>query len=310
MKYIKYITVISFLLISLYACTNDFEEINTNPNAQVVGSNEGLLLGAQIRASRELLDNVNSFNKGVSKWTQYYTNNIASSEFIASNPREDFNDFWVYQNLVTQTIPLVERIIDNTEKTPHPNFKAVALVLKAWIYENMTELWGPIPFSDAQYGEISEDIQYNKPKFDTQEEILKGVLVLLEEANDTFDLSGEPGVEIKAESDAFAGGDILKWKKFTNTLQVRILMRISDVDNAFAKTKLEAIFSNPSKYPVLESNEDNFGMTWEDAVGSYPDPFASYVQNNADRAPIVVTGFLNTLGDLEDPRMKALVAPA
>ncbi|RTE53977.1 SusD/RagB family nutrient-binding outer membrane lipoprotein [Arenibacter aquaticus] len=310
MKSIKYIAILSFVLLAINACTDDFEEINTNPNSQVVGSNEGLLLGAQIRASRELLDNINSFNKGMSKWTQYYTNNLQPSEFISSNTRSDFNDFWVYQNLVTQTIPLVERIIDNTEETPHPNFKAIALVLKGWIYGNMTELWGPIPFSDAQYGEISEEEQYNKPKFDSQEEILKGVIGLLEEANNTFDLSGESGVVIKPESDAFGGGDILKWKKFANSLQVRILMRISDADPSFAKAKLEEIFANPSKYPVLESNADNFGMTWEDAVGSYPDPFASYVENNDERAPIVITGFLNTLGDLEDPRMKVLVSPA
>ena len=310
MKSIKHLVILSLVLLTVNACTNDFEEINTNPNSQVVGSNEGLLLGAQIRASRELMDNINSFNKGLSKWTQYYSNNLQPSEFISSNTRSDFNDFWVYQNLVTQTIPLVERIITNTEETPHPNFRAVALVLKGWIYENMTELWGPIPFSDAQNGEISEEEQYNKPKFDSQEEILKGVISLLEEANNTFDLSGESGVAIKPESDAFGGGNILKWKKFANSLQVRILMRISDADPSFAETKLEEIFANPSKYPVFESNADNFGMTWEDAVGSYPDPFASYVANNADRAPIVMTGFLNTLGNLQDPRMKVLVSPA
>ncbi|MDO6810483.1 SusD/RagB family nutrient-binding outer membrane lipoprotein [Zobellia galactanivorans] len=309
MKYSNYIMIISFLIFSLQACTDDFEEINTNPNAQVVGSNESLLLGAEIRASRELLDNINSYNKGTAKWVQYYTNTTAPTDFVASNPREDFNDFWVYQNLVTQTIPLIERILDNTEETPQPNYQAVALVLKGWIYSNMAELWGPIPFSDAQFGEVSEEEQYNKPKFDSQEEILKAVLDLLEEANGTFDLSGEPSIALNAESDAYAGGDLLKWKKFANSLQVRILMRISDADAGFAKARLESIFANPSKYPLLESNEDNFGMTWEATIGSYSDPFAQYVENNTN-SPIAITGFVNTLGGLEDPRMKVLLNPA
>ncbi|CAM4088835.1 SusD/RagB family nutrient-binding outer membrane lipoprotein [Zobellia roscoffensis] len=309
MRYTNYIVAICLLFLSLQACTDNFEEINTNPNAQVVGSNESLLLGAEIAAARELLDNINSYNKGTAKWVQYYTNTTAPTDFIASNPREDFNDFWVYQNLVTQTIPLLERILENTEETPQPNYRAVALVLKGWIYGNMTELWGPIPFSDAQFGEVSEEEQYNKPKFDTQEEILKEVLNILEEANNTFDLSGDPSVAMNPESDAYAGGDIMKWKKFANSLQVRLLMRISDADAGFAKTKLETIFGNPATYPILESNDDNFGMTWETTIGSYSDPFAQYIESNTN-SPIAITGFVNTLGDLSDPRMKALIAPA
>ncbi|MBT9187589.1 MULTISPECIES: SusD/RagB family nutrient-binding outer membrane lipoprotein [Zobellia] len=309
MKYIKYIVMVGLTMVLLQACTDDFEEINTNPNAQVVGSNESLLLGAQILAARELLDNINSNNKGAAKWVQYYTNTTAPTDFVASNPREDINDFWVYQNLVTQTIPLIERILDNTEESPQPNYKAVALTLKAWIYGNMTELWGPIPFSDAQFGEISEEERYNKPKFDTQEEILKSVLGLLEEANQTFDLSGEASVALNGESDAYAGGDLLKWKKFANSLQVRILLRISDVDSGFAKPKLETIFGNAQKYPLLEGNEDNFGMTWETTIGSYSDPFAQYIENSAN-SPIAVTGFVNTLGNLQDPRIKVFLDPA
>lgn len=309
MKYLKNILAVGLTLVTFQSCTDDFEEINTNPNAQVVGSNESLLLGAQIRVARELLDNINSFNKGTAKWVQYYTNTTAPTDFIASNPRVDFNDFWVYQNLVTQAIPMLERILDNTEETPHPNYKAATLVMKAWVYGTMTELLGPIPFSDAQFGEISEEEQYNKPKFDTQEEIIKAVIDILEEANDTFDLSGEAGVALNAEADAYAAGDILKWKKFANSLQVRILLRISDVDSGFAKGKLESIFGNPQKYPLLESNDDNFGMTWEATIGSYSDPFAQYLENNVN-APIAVTGFVNTLGEMQDPRMKVLLDPA
>lgn len=298
------------MIFSLASCTDDFEEINTNPNDQVVGSNEGLLLGAQINAARELIDNVSSFNSGAAKWVQYYNTNLEPTDFVPSNPSEDYNEFWVYQNLVTQTIPLIERILSNTETTPHPNYKAIALVMKAWMYENMTELMGPIPFSDAQQGEVSEDIQFNKPKFDSQEDILKGTLLLLEEANSTFDLSGDAGVAVIATADAFGSGDILKWKKFTNSLRARILLRISDIDPSFAQTGLEVIFSDPTNHPVMESNLDNFGMTWEDATGTYSDPLANYVVNNNGISPLVMTGFLNILGDRQDPRMKVLVAPA
>lgn len=309
MKAIKIIGTVGLALSILSACTKDFEEINTNPNDQIVGSNEGLLLGAQIFAAREFVDNVNSFNSGMAKWVQYYNPNLQPFDFVQQNPREDYNDFGVYQNMTTQAIPIIERVLDNTEAVPSLNYRGAALVMKAWIYGNLTELMGPIPFSDAQFGEDSEDERFNKPKFDSQEEILKGALLLLEEANSTFDLSGDSAVQINAAADAFGGGDVLRWKKFANSLRARILLRISDADPGFAQAGLEEIFSDATRNPVMEGNADNFGISWEDNQGSYADPLALYVNNNGF-APNVGSGFLNILGEREDPRMKVLVSPA
>ncbi|AUP78828.1 SusD/RagB family nutrient-binding outer membrane lipoprotein [Flavivirga eckloniae] len=309
MKTIKFLIILCSVILSVTSCTNNFEEINTNPNDQIVGSNEGMLLGAQLTAAKELMDNVVSSNDGMAKWVQYYNHTLDPVDFIDPNPAEDYNEFWIYHNLVTSALPLVERVLGNTDEAPHPNYRAAALVMKAWIYENMTEVFGPIPFTDAQKGELFDEPKYNKPKFDSQEEILKGVLQLLEEANSTFDLSGESGTTMVAQSDAFCGGDILKWKKFANSLRVRILLRISDVDPSFAATGLEAIFSNPSQHPVIESNADNIGITWDEGTGTYGDPMVKFINNNNFK-PNVVTGFLNILGERQDPRMKVLVAPA
>ena len=307
--------LIAFCLIALIptACTEDFEEINTNPNAQVEGSNEGMLLGAQIIAARELVDNVQSFNSGLAKWVQYYAERPGESDdinnFIQPNPQEDYNAFWVYQNLFTQALPLIERVIGNTERISHPNYRAVAMVMKAWIFQTMTDQWGSIPFSDALKGEESEEERFNKPKFDSQEEIYMALLEMLKEANDLFDESGAPGVQIVEEADAFGNGDVLKWKKFGNSLRARMLLRIADVDPATAQAGLQEIFSDPTTYPVMEANEDNFGMTWEGNAGSYADPLAAYLNEN-NFAPPMASGFVNILGERQDPRMKVLVDPA
>ncbi|MCF8715519.1 SusD/RagB family nutrient-binding outer membrane lipoprotein [Joostella atrarenae] len=310
MKLFKKNNIVFFLIIVLItACTSEFEEINTNPNSQEEGSNEGLLLGAQIGAASVLLDNVRGYNSGLGKWVQYYNTNLTPTDFVKSNPREDFNDFWVYHNLTTSVIPLIERVIDNSEKVPNANYNAVALIMKAWVYSSMTELWGPIPYFDAQYGEDSEELQYNKPKFDSQKEILLDALELLKKANEAIIISNEAGVAINSESDAYASGDLLKWKKFSNSLRARILLRISDVEPAFASSELSELFLNPTKFPVMTSNDDNFGISWEDAEGSFPDPFARYKQDNS-YGPFLISGFVNLLGEKEDPRLKYLADPA
>lgn len=313
MKIHKLLKVFCLIALMPVACTEDFEDINTNPNAQTEGSNEGLLLGAQIVAARDLVDNIGSFNHGMAKWVQYYAelpeevNDL--NNFVQPNPREDYNDFWVYQNLYVQALPMIERIIGNTDETPHPNYRAAAYVMKAWIFQTMTDQWGSIPFFDALKGEESEDLQFNKPKFDTQQEIYMEVLAMLKEANSMFDTSGGPTVEMVAASDAYGGGDVLKWKKFTNSLRARLLLRISDVDAATAQAGLQEIFSDPNTYPVLEGNEDNFGITWQGNTGTFADPLAQYL-NNEGFSPNVATGFLNILGDRQDPRLMVLAEPA
>ena len=313
MKINKLLKVFCLIALIPMACTEDFEEINTNPNAQTVGSNEGLLLGAQIAAARELVDNVGSFNGGLAKWVQYYATRPGESDdpnqFIQPNPAEDYNPFWVYHNLFVEALPMVERILGNTEEIAQPNYRAAAMVMKGWIFQSMTDQWGSIPFFDALKGEVAEEERFNRPKFDTQQEIYMAVLDMLKEANNLFDTSDDPAVRMVADADAYGGGDILKWKKFTNSLRARMLLRISDVDPATAQAGLQEIFSDPNTYPVLEGNEDNFGITWEGNIGSYADPLASYL-NTQSFAPNVATGFLNILGDRQDPRMMVLVDPA
>jgi hypothetical protein len=292
------------VLFQLGACTKDYEKINTNPNSQVEGSNEGLLLGAEIGAASVLLDNVSSYNAGMGKWVQYYTVTPTDANFVPSNPQDNYNDFWIYQGLVTSTIPLLDRVMSNTQTTIQPNYRAAALVMKAWIYHSMTNLWGSIPFTDADKGEVAETPEYNKPKFNTQEEIYHGVLALLDSANNLFDLSGDAKVSMQAASDAYAGGDILEWKKFGNTLRARILLDMSGADPVFAKQGLEELFSNPTKYPVLTGNADDFGMHWVTEPGqSYSDPFDQYVINSVN-PPAGATGIINIMGERNDPRMK------
>lgn len=307
-RYIVQLSILTIFVLS--ACTKDYEKINTNPNSQTVGTNEGFLLGVQTQAGQLILDNIGSFNSGMSRWVQYYSKATNYADMVPSNPRGDYNDFWINQGLVISSIPMLDRIIKNTDKVPHPNYRAAALTMKAWIYHNMTNFWGSIPFKDADKGEVAESPEYNRPAFDKQEDIYHGILNTLDEANNTFDLSGSTSVSMNAAADALGGGKILSWKKFANSLRARILVDISGTDPAFAKTELEKIFADPGKYPMLGSNADDFGMTWvKDPGQTYTDPFYQYSINNVNR-PAASSGIVNILGKRKDPRMKVYFTPA
>ena len=91
------------------------------------------------------------------------------------------------------------------------------------------------------------------PVYDTQESIYAALIANLEEAN-TLLTEDAPAIE----GDILYGNDLMKWKKFANSLKLRLLLRRSDrVDPTAAIT---AIITDPATYPVFESNDDNAAL--------------------------------------------------
>jgi hypothetical protein len=97
------------------------------------------------------------------------------------------------------------------------------------------------------------------PKFDKQEDIYKEIIADLKKAADLFKAGGSDDL---GEGDILLGGDISKWRKYCNSLRLRVAVRISGVDQATATSIITEVAGNPGDYPVLTSNDDNVEMVW------------------------------------------------
>lgn len=91
-----------------------------------------------------------------------------------------------------------------------------------------------------------------RPKFDTQEEIYTQLLANLEQANTLYDTSSS----MVYSPDILFGNDIKLWKKFTNSLHLRLLLRISNRVETQAFAKMTFMLNNPNLYPVFTSTEE------------------------------------------------------
>lgn len=85
------------------------------------------------------------------------------------------------------------------------------------------------------------------------------------------------------DGDVLFWGDVELWQKFTNSLRLRLAMRISGVNNGLAKSTVEEIMGNPSKYPIMESNDDNAFFWWPGSA-PYEEPWY------ADSKDVMITG--------------------
>src|SRR6188768_365487 len=157
-KHMKKIFIINVLLIALTACDQDFEEINTNPNDPSVVATADLMAGAQRSLVRSLFGMYD--NWGIAYIPQVYMQYWAATLYTNVDRYEtitlDFTDFYVESlNDFNEVIKLNTNeasMIEAAKYGPHENQIAVARIMKAYTFHNLTDIWGAIPYSESLQG--------------------------------------------------------------------------------------------------------------------------------------------------------------
>src|SRR5450759_2114540 len=91
----------------------------------------------------------------------------------------------------------------------------------------LTDVWGDIPYFEALNGFSTTGTL--TPKYDTQASIYADLLIQLEEANVT--LTGAS--DNFGSGDIIYGGDPVLWRKFANSLKLRLLNRAAGTPWSF-----------------------------------------------------------------------------
>ncbi|MEO6818780.1 MAG: SusD/RagB family nutrient-binding outer membrane lipoprotein [Ginsengibacter sp.] len=248
-----YIIKYSFLILSgfvlISSCTKKFNEINTNP-ASYSQSNfdpNFLLTTAQLTYTGSMdfsyetwrgnLIYCSTMMQGLSTVVGYW----AGDKYLLN---EDYTAaYWTvaYPEQVKTIVDLVEFTKD---KPQFKNIHEIARIMKAMILERITDLYGDIPYFAAGQGYYTNNFF---PVYDKQEAIYADLLKEVNNATDSLDEGGD----IPA-GDVYYDGDISKWKKFGNTLLLRMAMRLTKVDPATAQTYVTKVIGK-----TMESNDDN-----------------------------------------------------
>lgn len=183
--------------------------------------------------------------------------------------------------------------------------QGVALVMRAFMFGLITDLWGDAPYTDALRGD-EDDMAYIFPKFDTQETIYTGIISELEQANSLLSKPSSDYIGIINDADVYYGGEPVQWRKFANSLLLRYYMRISEKMPDVAKAGIEKIAGNPSQYPIITDAADDAAMAFvgNSAVDSWPHnlQFDSEAGSNYRRLKMCAT-LVNHMQGLDDPRL-------
>ncbi|PPL00024.1 SusD/RagB family nutrient-binding outer membrane lipoprotein [Parapedobacter indicus] len=183
--------------------------------------------------------------------------------------------------------------------------QGVALVMRAFMFGLITDLWGDAPYTDALRGD-EEELTYIFPKFDTQETIYTGIIGELEQANSLLSKPSSEYAGIIGNADVYYGGEPAQWRKFANSLLLRYYMRISEKMPDVAKAGIEKIAGNPSQYPIITEAADDATLAFvgSSAADSWPNnlQFDDTGGSNYRRLKMCAT-LVNQLQALNDPRL-------
>jgi len=275
------------VLLGTNACDDGFEELNINPTQANDLDPAFQLTRVQVTMSNNRYEYwrtqfiysstiVQQAACNCSYWAGDKYNRIdsyASAWWDSSYPRE-----------VKNVVDMVNRSMEDPDRV---NYAAAGRILKVYIFSRLTDLYGDIPYSEAGKGFIDRVFF---PKYDAQEDIYNDFFTELESAINQFDPSAP------FDGDVFLGGDIDKWKRWGNSLRLRLGMRLTKVDPARAQQEVEAAIAGG----VMESNDDivflqhtenetngNSDVMFADDNWRWSDDFVTYLRDNNDpRLPV------------------------
>lgn len=293
MKKIKLISCVLFSIIMMTGCTNDFEEINTDPNNPVEIPGH-LLLGSTQRVYMNVMHGVLGGAGGDmgTIWAQLWTKVQYNDEERYVPRRGVIDNIWstTYSSVISEASAMQ----DLAEASGNTNLQAAGMIMEASAYQFLTELYGPIPFTEANTPGIL------KPVYDDEATVYAGVIDMYTQAADM--LASGTG-NIVASSDLFYGGDTSKWRKLANSLKFRALMRISSTRDV--SSELQALINGGM---MMQSNADNASVNY---LPAQPDahPYYETIEFGSRLEYKVNEVLTERLSTLNDPRLDVYAAP-
>lgn len=279
------------VLIFANACTDDWAEMNVNPNqpSSVPGTN---IFGAGITvvAGQLFGERIGIYYAGT--WSGHLAA-IGAGDYEF---RVDINN-GQWDNLY-RGMAYFEDARKTALKEDNKNLAAAAMIMKAYTAQHVSDMWGDIPYSEAF---LLDEKGILNPAFDSHKQVYTKILTELQEAAAML----TPGAGTLGVGDFMFAGDINKWRKFANSIRLRIAMRMSLVEPQQAAQVLGQILASPTDFPVFEVNSDNAYLRWPGIETNNIEPWRGRLGVPTNKQDQYRTNhdLISRLIELNDPRL-------
>jgi hypothetical protein len=300
-RFNQHILAIIAAAITFSACTKDFKEVNTNPNTLPETRPElllesaiyGLKTSTQTREHR-LIHEMMQVHVTVSNSDEIHRYIIRPSE-------SDYmwNTWYTQLTNIKDVYSSAQKLVLLPNQAYNASYMGISRIMEAWVMSLITDTYGDVPYTEANRGRVDNIFQ---PKFDKQKSIYDSLFVRLEEANTLLAQNLALPAALMPRDPLFAG-DIAKWRKFGNSLYLRLLLRASGRPESNAAAKIQQmVVTNAANYPLMSSNAESAILRFT-TTAPFLSGFSTYRDFDFNGENGLSEFFINTLNGWTDPRL-------
>jgi len=246
-----------FVFTSTLSCDNylDVNEDPNNPSSEIVNP-EIVLAATQVYTYNVLagtsaannpnviVDNMNQLgNLMMNNWTRD-VGASNSSYYFNEHTYNVTSDFYsaIFENLFLRTSNYT--FIQQTQRPGYDNYIAIAKILKSYYFQYLVDMYGDIPYTQAHLR--GDNLT---PAYDDDLAIYRDLYTQLDQAISLID-NAPAGSLNPAANDVMLQGDMTMWKKFANTIKLRLLLRESEraASASYISTKMNELQTSGAQF--------------------------------------------------------------
>jgi hypothetical protein len=274
---------------SLSACS-DLTGLNENPNAPTDVSAEFLLPQA-LRSGVETTFGAGMMMSHTGIWSGHYAQIQYPDEETGLVRPGSMDGYW--DGYYSGPLKDIQDVVEKGQATGIANHEGVGLIWRSWAYHQVSDLWGDIPYTQALGGPDN-----TTPVYDSQEAVYNGLLDDLAAGAALLDPDGADF----GDGDILYDNDMELWRRFANSLRMRLAMRMVNADPATAQAEFVAAYNAGG----FQSNADNAMLAWPGSP--YENPLYENWLTRDDHS--VSAALVDKLIELNDPRLELYAEPA
>jgi len=253
MKYIKYLSLIFMLSFVSISC-EDSLDINEDPLAATTADANVVLPFVFAQYSNR---HTTELGTRIMDVPQHFTACFNSPVLGNTSIFLTGNTWGMMYSQVLGNLLLVEQDAEAAGPSSN-NVNAIAKIFKANTYFELTMIWEDVPFTQALNA-----VEFPSPIFDKQEDILNGVVSILDDAMRLIDEIPAEGVFDVSTGDIIYRGDMSSWRRYANSLKLRVLMVLRN------KVNVDAQIDEVMSQPLVETNAQSALVRYSTEPGSW-----------------------------------------
>lgn len=286
---------VAFLSFLFTSCTDDITSLNQDTKNPTTTKPEFLFTNAE----KSLVDQMvsTSVNLNVFRlFSQYWTETTYPDESqynITTRTIPDNHFTTLYRDVLRDLVESKKYLDQQSAPTQADldvlnNKKALVEILTVYTYSVLVDTFGDVPYSQ------SLDIEkYPNPQYDDAETIYKNLISRLAAASASL----TSGADSFGSADLIYGGDADHWKKFANSLRLRLAINMDDIDHTYASTQVLAAVADG----VISDNSENTNLNYLSAQPNANPLYADLVVSGRNDF-IPANTIVNKMNTLNDPR--------